>query len=654
MPGFCGVYDYKMLPPSFNAIRGEYLSSEKQHASILFDGRIHNGSELIKELKGKGHHFKQSSPQEIILALYEDEGIAGIDKLRGPFGFALWDRRNGQFYLVRDRLGIKPPYYSMTKNSVIFSSQTKSLLFSGSLQASIDPEALKYFCFGVRQPHKTIFQDVFALPPGHYLTMNRNGYSIQEYWDVPFPEAGDAPIRSEGFYIEGLNSILSESVKLHMPSDEIPTAILLSGVLDSSVIAGIARKRRSLSTFSITSRNLWYRPYDESEFARCIAEFIGSKHTEFGYPGDYVNDYFLETLWCLECPTSHLDIQSTIPHFMAYRRMCQDGIKAVFTGSGADEILGGGLHHKLARIRTLCERYPGPSRHQDLYRNITSRSDEDHDFFQSLHVQLLWIYGHNLASQMWIKGFGYILDNLANFLSTDVVAELGEEGLKQPLALNLDRERYRRYHDFDQSLYLDVKTQLVDFVLPGEHQVSEAFGIESCLPYLDHRVVEFMATIPPKLKMRGLNEKYLLKKVAGIHFPMNIFMREKGFCAPYSRDLVGNKDSFLVNELPSNSALKEAGYFNPKFIRGLLRDFRKEENDTLRSTYRFLLERALLVQGMYYLFIKRAWSPGGAAEKGDLGGVNEEFLSACALGMKRLIVRDKQIILQGIKDEFNC
>ena len=452
-----------------------------------------------------------------------------------------------------------------------------------------------------------MFKHVLTVPPGHYLMINRNGHFVREYWDVRFPEHPAEPKHPAAHYVDELDSLLTETVKLYMGNAESPTALLLSGGLDSSIIGCLASELCDLHTYTVAVKTPRYERHDESDDAGLVAQHIGSRHTEFDYKHENFYANFLETLREIECPTYEVYIQSMTSFYLVNKKMGEDGIKVVFSGVGADEILGGLPHHQIEKIRRWCQEGPERLWPQQLYRKVTQRSSEDHHFFRDAHDQILQTYGHNLAYLMWIKEFGFIGDNLGKLLSEDVKAALGPDELTAWLRLDIDPAKYSHHHPFNQLLYLDLKTRLVDFVLMEQQQLPQAFGIDPRFPFLDHRVVEYAATIPPSLKMRGLTKKYVLQKVAQRYLPADLLPRKpRGFGSAFTREVFINSRSSLANRLLSPSALKDSGYFNPTFVAALLEQYRNDREHVNRAVSFFLLEQVLIIQGIHQVFIKKA------------------------------------------------
>ena len=225
MRGLCGVYSYDCVKPDLRAFSGNLVVSQNQTVYIVFDGTIHNRTELKRELTDRRFRFQDTSDSELASKLYEDYGIDGLHKIRGVFSLAILDHNRDCFYLVRDRLGIKPLYYILATGSVVFGSCVASLFSSSSVTPEINPEALKYFFFGVRNSPETLFKHVLTVPPGHYLMINRNGHFVREYWDVRFPEHPAEPKHPAAHYVDELDSLLTETVKLYMGNAESPTAL---------------------------------------------------------------------------------------------------------------------------------------------------------------------------------------------------------------------------------------------------------------------------------------------------------------------------------------------------------------------------------------------------------------------------------------------
>jgi asparagine synthase (glutamine-hydrolysing) len=606
-PGLCAVFDPDRPTAPLQCLRGVVADSPDGRSRVVLDGALLNAFSLASELCASGSPLLPQRPAEILLALYARLGLDCVQKLRGPFAFVAWDGR--RLFVTRDRLGVHPLYYARIGRRLAFATRIKDLLAAG-VEARIDPDGLRHFLLGVRAREATLFAGIRAVPPGHFLTIEAGQESLREYWDIHFPQRGARRRLPEREWVEGLYDALAESVRLHLPDPETPAALLLSGGIDSSMVAALALPHRRLTSYTITFHSPRYRSYDESEGAREVAALLGLDLREVDYSGRQIDlDLFLEVLWHFELPTYLMGVQTTLPFYLLYRRVAADGVSVALSGAGSDQILGGYLLQKLERIRRICERHPRSRRHAALYAHVWRGRAEPHTAFQGLRQEILDVYGHDMSGMAWVGSQVFLRELSLEILSPEWLAALGQGETRGALDLGLDRERYAELDPMDQLLYLEMKTRLPDYLLLEEYQIPAAFGLRASTPFVDHRVVEFAALIPPKVRMRGLRGKHVLKEASRRHFPEGFFDRphNRGFRAPFGRDVLRNPKSTIVQELLSEQALREAGYFRPDAVMRLLRDYRDRRDPGSRTTHYFLLERALILQGLHHLFLRGGW-----------------------------------------------
>src|SRR5579883_102702 len=350
------------------------ICNETQDLWIVFNGEIFNYVELKPDLEAKGHRFTTTSDTEVLLHLYEEYGPECLNKLNGQFAFAIWDARKKSLFMARDRLGVRPLFYTVQQGKIVFASEIKAILANDFVSAAINPTVLRQvFTYWSALSPQTIFQGVFELPPGHYLIANTdssNSISIQRYWRLNFPKSEPSSgCARPGFNVEEceekLGELLIDAAKLRLRAD-VPVGAYLSGGLDSSIIASIIRNFTSnkLDTFSIAFDDV---NFDESSFQRKMASFLGTKHHVVVARHSDIGRVFPDVVWHTETPLMRT---SPAPMFILSQLVRDAGYKVVLTGEGADEFLGGYDIFKEAKIRRFWARCPDSSLRPLLLKHL--------------------------------------------------------------------------------------------------------------------------------------------------------------------------------------------------------------------------------------------------------------------------------------------
>ena len=542
------------------------ISNEDGTITVVCNGEIYNFKELRQELEARGHRFQTRSDIEVIVHLYEDYGVECVNRLRGMFGFALWDASRRRLMLARDRLGIKPLFYSLKQDGLFFGSELKSILMSGCIEKQIDVHALKdLFTIGFVLAPKTLFTEIRRLLAGHYLLYQDGKLTIHQYWDVRFPARGeDTPQRSPKEWAESLRAKLEESVKIHLRSD-VPVGAWLSSGIDSSSVACLMSRNtgRSIQTFSLAFEN---PRFDEVSRQKTLRDF-----TRYNLSNQQAvctnNDLALlpKAVWHCEDPF----ITGTEIPQMVLSQLASKNVKVVLTGEGSDEVFGGypwfrtckllepfvklpfGIRKFIAQVPTVKKRWTRASR-------ILGAPS-----------------GMNLARYKLIIDSG-IADFDDCLFSDDLRQELTNQDQAED-SLILPQE-FNGWHTFAKLQYLEMKVRLPDYITRHLDAASMAYSVEARVPFLDHEFVEFSTQIPPSLKMRGIEEKHILRRAMRDILPLEIVQRKKrGLSAPYTQ-WVGDLPAFAL-ELLSENCLREKGYFNSKFVTRLVEQQRSGKAD---------------------------------------------------------------------------
>lgn len=539
------------------------LYNEDQSVCVVFNGEIYNYQALIPELQALGHVFHTRSDTEVIVHAWESWGERCVDRFRGMFAFALWDRNQQSLFLARDRLGVKPLYYALLDDgNFLFGSELKSLLAHGGLKREIDPYAIEeYFALGYVAEPRAIFKQARKLPPAHTLLLRRGQVVGQpkEYWDVRF--SLNNPISDQDACAE-LTARLEESIRLRMIS-EVPLGAFLSGGVDSSAVVAMMA---GLSKTAVNTCSIGFSDpaFNETEFAKQVADRYQTNH----YLDMVESDDFdlIDTLARLY-DEPYAD-SSAIPTY----RVCQLARKHVtvaLSGDGGDESFGGYRRYRLHLMEesmrsalplglrrplfgTLGKLYPKADWAPRVFRAKTT--------FEALARTSAEAYFHSMSlirSPMRRRLFSDSLNSaLGGYSALNVFQEhANKAGTDDPLGL---------------IQYIDLHTYLIGDINTKVDRASMAHSLEVREPLMDHELVEWLATLPSHLKMRGSESKYLLKKSMEPLLPPDIMYRPKmGFAVPLSRWFRGPLRQ-RVRDTLLNGQIAESGWFNPEVIKKIV------------------------------------------------------------------------------------
>ena len=550
------------------------IANEDESLWIVYNGEVFNYVELRPELEQRGHRFATNSDTEVILHLYEDFGPGCLKYLNGQFAFAIWDSSHHQLFLARDRLGIRPLFYTLVDGALIFGSEIKALLVDPRVRAEIDPVSMdQIFTYWSTLPSRTAFRGIHEVPPAHYLIAQDGKLTVERYWQVDFPISVAAP-RSLEDTLEEFRALLVDATQIRLRAD-VPVAAYLSGGLDSSTTAAIIRNYTNspLDTFSITFED---PNFDEREFQFRMADFLGTDHHIVHASYAEIGRVFPDVIWHTETPILRT---SPAPLFILSELVRKHNYKVVMTGEGADEFLAGYNIFKEAKIRRFWARQPGsqlrPLLLRRLYPYISDLSSSSGAYLQAFFGEGLeqvdsYDYSHALR---W-RNTGRI----RRFFSTD---------LQQAIAVNQPAwqavEYPAQFKDWDplhQAQYLEITIFLSQYLLSSQgDRVAMAHSVEGRFPFLDYRVVEFCNRIPPELKLRGLTEKFILKKLAQSWLPNMIWQRPKRpYRAPIHHSFFGPQAPEYVRDLLSVGSLQAAGLFNPSAVGQLVAKARRVDH----------------------------------------------------------------------------
>jgi len=534
------------------------IFNEDRTLAVILNGEIYNFQELREELQAHGHRFATKSDTEAIVHAYEQWGDRCVERLAGMFVFALWDDRRRRLLLARDRVGKKPLYYARDGDRLLFASELKSLLQDHALKRVLNLEALDtYFSLGAVQAPATILLGIHQLPPAHYLVWEGGRIRAAEYWDVPHV----APIeRTEAEALRALDTVLLDAVRVRLVSD-VPVGAFLSGGVDSSAIVE-AMARLSSTPIVTTSVGFTEQAFSELEHARAVAKAVGTDHHEVVLQARAA-DVLPRLVWHLDEPFAD---SSALPTYYV-AKAARERVTVALSGDGGDEVFAGyqrryGLNRSEARLRRWLPAWFRAGVLRPLGR-VYPKADwmprplRARYFLQNLGTTFERAYFADLSL--------FRSDEKARLLSDELKAGLGGHDPFRPFARHFDR--VRGLDALSQLLYVDLKTWLANDMLVKVDRMSMANGLEIRCPLLDHRLIEFAATVPSELKYRGRTSKYLLKRHLEGRVPSSVIHRPKqGFEIPLARWLRRDLRDLANDVLFSERALGR-GHIRPARLR---------------------------------------------------------------------------------------
>ena len=574
------------------------IGNEDGSLWIVFNGEIFNYVELRPTLEARGHRFSTNTDTEVILHLYEEFGPDCLHHLNGQFAIAIWDARQKSLFLARDRVGIRPLFYTLQDGQLVFGSEIKSILAYPGVPAEIDPVALdQIFKYWSALSPRTIFKDIYDVPPGHFLFAKDGNFSIHSYWSLDFQQDA-TQVRPLQDYLEEFESLLVNATQIRLRAD-VPVGAYLSGGLDSSTIAAIIRSYTStpLDTFSIAFSD---PDFDESPYQQRMAQFLGTQHQVVYAEHADIGRVFPDVIWHTETPILRT---APAPMYLLSKLVRENNYKVVLTGEGADEFLAGYDIFKEAKIRRFWGRQPESNSRsrllQRLYPDISSLPNstaylasffgeglEDTESFEYSHA-IRWKNTHR-SKRFFSDGLQAAVTNRTYDAPPSIAYPAG----------------FGSWDSLSQAQWLESSIFLPQYLLSSQgDRMSMAHSVEGRFPFLDYRVVEFCNRLPPRVKLFGLVEKYLLKRLSQKWLPDEIWQRPKRpYRAPIHRSFFHDQPLNWVKELLSPDRVQEAGLFKKEAINQLVKKL--EAGKRLGETDDMALAGILSSQLVYELFIR--------------------------------------------------
>jgi len=521
---------------------------------IVFNGEIYNFLELRKELEGKGYRFRTRTDTEVLLHAFIEYGPASLEKINGMFAYAIWDNKEKKLFAARDRIGKKPLYYFFHEGRFAFASEIKSLLVVPSIQPEIDITALADYLKYLFIPHpKSIYKNIFKLPPGHYLLYSDGSLQIKEYWDIDFSQQSR---RNDKDLEEELLQIIKDSVECRLLSD-VPLGAFLSGGIDSS---GIVALMSRVSSSPVTTCTIGFndKALNEAEYAKEFAHSLHADHHEH-YVQDEPAQIIKKLVWHFDEPFAD---SSMVPTYYV-SKMARQNVTVALSGDGGDESFAGYAKYSIDQFENkVRDRTPS-----SVLRILSSLSG----MFPN---STLFRKTHSLCSSALLTpAQGFYVTN--SFITSQQMQTLLTPDIRKNLQGYDPAEHVAHYYEkangpdhLAKILYTDLKLLLPGDFLVKVDRMSMANSLEVRSPLLDHRLIEFAATIPSKLKLHGSQKKYILKKSFSKILPKEILIRKKhGFESPINKWFRAEVKEMAADSFFKNEKLQE--YFEVQAVKKL-------------------------------------------------------------------------------------
>ena len=559
------------------------ITNEDGTLWIVFNGEIYNHVALREQLIARGHRYLTRSDTETVIHLFEEYGADCVLHLHGMFAFAIWNRNTKTLFIARDRLGIKPLYYKLTPERLLFGSEIKAVLAYGGVRPEFNRASLpEYLAFGYLSAEQSCYDGILKLLPGQTMTVASDGkIVIRRYWDLDTSTPHES--HDESYYVRSYRELLAGAVNSHLMSD-VPLGVFLSGGVDSSAVAALMTKlrREPVETFSVGYSE---QAYSELPFARTVSDHIHSRHHEVLVSEEDFFGALPHLIWHEDEPI--VWPSSVSLYFVA--RLARETVTVVLTGEGADESLAGYARYAFTvRNAALDRAYRSvvPSLARRELRNLLANSS---------------VLGATLRRKLEHTFLAKDGDSWASFYFDNFFSAFGEAEQSGLLTSELAREAVpgRAYNNvlaywehssgelLQRLLYTDIKTYLVELLMKQDN-MSMAASIESRVPFLDHALVEFATRIPRAAQIQGLAGKEILKKAVQDLLPHSILHRRKlGFPSPWSRWLAGPRLQSIRELLLEPRSLKR-GYFRREALEKLFDEHRAQHRDNQDRIWRLL------------------------------------------------------------------
>ena len=565
---------------------------------IVFNGEIFNYFELRKDLENKGLTLKTQSDTEVLVNLFAQYGEKCLSLLNGQFAVAIWDKAEETLFIARDRVGIRPLFYTISNGALYFSSEIKGLFQNSEVRRELSPENLsQIYTFWTALTPATVFRDINELSPGHFLTFSKKGLAVTRFWNLGFGNSSAEISVSDA--LDRFSELFASAVRIRLRAD-VEVAAYLSGGIDSSTTVAYIKDIEPgiLNTFSIGFED---KDFDETKYQEEAVRYLNTNHRAISCTSREIADAFPRVVWHSETPLTRT---APTPMLILSKLVRDNNIKVVITGEGSDEILAGYDIFREAIIRRFWASQPGSSMRPALLKKI---------YPDIPHLR-------NASPNILKMFFGYRLEDTANPLYSHLLRWNNSNHIKKhfsdqiretvndydPLADLTGRlpESFMDWSPLARSQWLETTVFMSGYLLSSQgDRMAMANSVEGRYPFLDYRVIEFCSSLPDRLKLNGLNEKYLLKKLMQGRIPESIVHRPKQpYRAPIRSVFMGKDRPGYVDEMLSEKTTKLSGIFNYESISALLEKI--EKTGTASEMDNMVLAAVISTHLVYKQFIE--------------------------------------------------
>lgn len=564
---------------------------------IVFNGEIFNYVELKADLIKKGFVFKTTSDTEVLVQLYAVFGRECLSMLNGQFVFAIWDNQNEELFMARDRVGIRPLFYHFENGSFSFASEIKSIFEDRAVKRNISKEGLlQMMTYWTTITPASVFEGISELSPGHYLVFNKRGLLIQKYWELSFAEQGSS--RSLDDYLEGFDDLFTNSIRIRLRADVEVAAYLSGGIDSAATVAYIKQVEPSvLNTFSITFGE---KDFDESAFQNEAVRYFDTNHKSINCTSADIAENFHKVVWHSEIPMIRT---APTPMMLLSGLVRENGIKVVITGEGADEMLAGYNIFKESEVRRFWAKIPDsklrPLLLAKLYPYLPQMKNANANMLKMFFGYKLDDTSNPLYSHLlrW-NNSGHITKFLSDSFYKDI------NGYDPKLEVNrILPAGFSTWGSLEKAQWIESTVFMSGYLLSTQgDRMGMANSIEGRYPFLDYRLIEYLAKIPGNLKLKGLQEKYLLKKLVKDKIPPAILNRSKqAYRAPIASLFFSEALPECLKYMISDEYLNKTGIFNTALVRSLLDKIRNTRSAT--ETENMAIATVMSTQILHYQFI---------------------------------------------------
>ena len=561
------------------------LSNEEGTIWISYNGEIYNFPELRQTLESKGYRFRSGTDTEVILYAYQEYGIDCLNLFNGMFALAIWDKSKRELLLVRDRLGIKPLYYYLDGDKLVFASEIKAIIEASEVEKAINLQALySYVGYEFVPAPDTIFEQIRKLPPGHYLYYCQGNSKLHRYWDLKF--TGES--QPKAYYEEKMRYLLEDAVRQRLISD-VPLGVFLSGGLDSSTLVAMMSRCgvEPIKTFALGYDD---PSFSELDYAQTVADQFGTQHQVLMV--DPISTELLEkAVWHLDEPMTDL---STVPFYLICQK-AREQVTVCLSGEGGDEVLVGYDRFLASKAHSYYALIPKAIRHQLIAPLLETLPDQPQKK-GTINVLKRFIQGGMLPEEgrhiRW-QYFG-VPQKEPDLFRAETLAQMERDPFAPIRRQVANCNSSKR---LDQEIYLDLKFSMPDSPLMKVDKMSMAHGLEVRVPFLDYRFVEFCATIPADLKLQGFTTKAIFRSAMAGILPEKIRLRGKqGYSLPIKNWLRQELRDYMLDLFTSSSLIKES--FNGNYLEQLV-----QEHSEYRANHNHILWALINLALWHRLFL---------------------------------------------------